>query len=72
MFDESVGAREEEALVTIVVPLHKIRRPALVAFDRQDQSRTVTLTDMVAANNQPITLCGLHRHLPSDRSAHRN
>ena len=61
VFDESVGARKEKALVTIVVPLHAIRRPALVAFDRQDQSRTVTLADMVAANDQPITLCCMHR-----------
>ena len=61
VFDESVGARKEKALVTIVVPLHAIRRPALVAFDRHDQSRTVTLADMVAANDQPISLCCMHR-----------
>ena len=61
VFDESIGARKEKALVTIVVPLHAIWRPAAVAFDRHDQSRTVTLADMVAANDHPITLCCLHR-----------
>ena len=50
MFDESVRAREEEALVSII-PANEIRRASFVALDSQNQRCTVTLSDMVAANN---------------------
>jgi hypothetical protein len=68
MFDEGVRAREEEALVSIT-PANEIGRTSLVALDRQNHPRTVTLSDVVAANNQPITHCGIHRHLLSELSA---
>jgi hypothetical protein len=65
VLDHGVRAREEQSLLTAVLPPHEVRGCAVDAPDVQYLTIAVRFTDPMTPNHDPITLVGLHGFLLS-------
>jgi hypothetical protein len=65
VLDAGVGAREHEAFVTVVAPLHDIGRGAVGTVHLEDLGIAIGLADMVSLDDQPVTYCCTHQLLLS-------
>ena len=55
VLDDGVAAREEQPLVSVVVPPHEERRTPILAVHLQDLGVTVRLTHVMALDDQPVS-----------------
>ena len=60
-FHHRIGPREDEPNVTIVGPLHKVRRSLLGSVDLQDLRVAIVLALVVALDDQSVSHMCLHR-----------
>lgn len=65
VLDAGVGAREHEAFVTVVAPLHEVRRGAVGTVHLEDLGIAIGLADMVSLDDQTVTDCCTHELLLS-------
>jgi hypothetical protein len=60
-FHHRIGPRENESNVTIVGPLHEVRRSPLGSVDLQDLRVAIVLAVVVTLDDQSISDMCLHR-----------
>ena len=58
--DLGIGAGEEQALVTVVVPPHEVWRTTALAAYLEDLRIPIRLSDMVTLDHESITHTGIH------------
>ena len=65
VLDARVRSREEQALVAVVAPTNEPWRTAVLAPNLQDLRISITLTNVMALDDESIANCCAHREPPS-------
>jgi hypothetical protein len=60
VLDRGIGAREEEALVPVVVPADEVGRSTVLAADLEDLGIAVGFADVMTLDDQPVSNVRVH------------
>src|ERR1035437_9620646 len=60
VLDDGIGTGKEQPFVSTVLPLHQVRRAALLALNGKDQCAPFWLTNMVTQDDDSVSHCSTH------------